>query len=638
MFVAHPNPAAYNFADGQPTTEYATHVHAGIQHTKNCARHFDIACRCATTNNPDTGRQASRPRPSNESDVKQSNSNRGAAVNSGLADTMRRPIVFDGNASPVKNTLFIIVCFAWLIPGLIGHDPWKPDEAMAMGIVHSMLSGLDAWLVPQIAGAANLDYPPLYYWVSALTATLTALVLPAHDGARLASGLFMFVTIFYLYKSANKLFDERAGRVAVALLIGSLGLLLRAHEMNPEVAGMAGMSIALYGLTRIRFEANKGLTVGMGALVMALSVGLLPALVVPAIALTMMVLLHDWQNRAFKRGIVICMVVLLAGAAVYPLILLSMGRLGSAFLIDGILGAPMFDPTSRGAIQPLYILQILPWYALPTLPLAIWLWRKDRKIIRERIELALPLAAFAVALVWVSLFREARDTAAMILLLPLALAAANSLDRLPKGVASFVDWFGLVFFGTAALALWLYWTAAVVGTPSAAAGAVARAAPGFTFTFTWLPVVVAATLTGVWIYAVAMAHRNNRRAVVNWAAGITLLWVLLNLLGLPAVDHVRSYRAPVTEIAGRIKPEGAAASVCVIGLNVGEPQRAMFDYFAALRFTPAKSSAAANCGWLLVQGTKTNAPDIAAPWSLQWEGARPGDKVEQFRLYRRQPS
>ncbi len=567
--------------------------------------------------------------------MKQPSTKSDVAGNSGFAETVKRPIVFDGTASPVKNALFVIVCFAWLIPGLIGHDPWKPDEALAMGTVHSMLSGLDAWLVPQIAGAANLDYPPLFYWVSALTAKLTALILPAHDGARLASGLFMLVTIVCLYKSANKLFDERAGRVTVALLIGSLGLLLRAHELNPELAGLAGMSIALYGLTRIRFEARKGLTVGVGALVMALSVGLLPALVVPAIALAMMFLLHDWQNRAFKRGIGFCMLVLLVGAAVYPVILWSTGQLTTAYLIDGILGAPMLDQYSRGAIQPLYILQILPWYALPTLPLAIWLWRKDRRIIRERIELALPLSAFVVLLVWVSLFREARDTAALILLLPLALAAAHSLDRLPKGVASFVDWFGLVFFGTAALALWLYWTAAVIGTPSAAAGAVARAAPGFTFSFSWLTMILAATLTGVWIYAVVMAHRNNRRAVVNWAAGITLLWVLLNLLGLPAVDHVRSYRAPVSEIVKRVNADHATASACVIGLNIGEPQRAMFDYFAALRFTSPKSPAAANCGWLLAQGTKANAPDIVGPWSLHWEGARPGDKIEQFRLYRR---
>lgn len=546
-------------------------------------------------------------------------------------DTIKRPIVFDGTATPVKTALFVIICLAWLIPGLIGHDPWKPDEAMAMGVVHAMLNG-GSWLMPQIAGIVHSEYPPLYYWLAALSAKAFEWLLPTHDGARLASGFLMLVTFVYLYKSANKLFDQRAGRIAVALLIGSLGLLLRAHEMNPELGALAGMSVALYGLTRIRFEARKGgMTAAAGALIMSLSVGIVPALVVPMIAMAMMWILHDTQNRAFSRGILILIVLLVLGSSIYPLLLWANGQLNQVILIDAVLGAPLFDANARTGITPWYFLQLLPWYALPTLPIAIWLWRRDRKIVRERIELALPLAAFVVSLVWLSLFREARDPVGLTLLLPLALAAAQALDRLPKGAASFIDWFGLVFFGVAALALWLYWTAAVIGMPDAAARTVARAAPGFTFTFHWLPTIIAAALTIVWMYAVALAHRNNRRAIVNWVAGMTLLWVLLNLLGLPAVDHVRSYRAPVSDIARSI----ATAPTCVIGKNIGEPQRAMFDYFARLRFVSPKTESAATCKWMLIQGTKTNAPDVDETWQLKWEGARPAERVEQFRLYQR---
>jgi hypothetical protein len=28
-----------------------------------------------------------------------------------------------------RNQLVVLLCAAWLLPGLIGHDPWKPDEA-----------------------------------------------------------------------------------------------------------------------------------------------------------------------------------------------------------------------------------------------------------------------------------------------------------------------------------------------------------------------------------------------------------------------------------------------------------------------------------------------------------------------------
>lgn len=548
---------------------------------------------------------------------------------------LNRTIVFDGTASPVKSALFLIICAAWLIPGLIGHDPWKPDEAMAMGVVHAMLTEnrLSTWLVPQIAGVVTTDYPPLYYWVAAVFAKLTSWFLPAHDGARLATGFFMAMTFFYLHKAAVKLFDERAGRIAIALLIGSLGLLLRAHEMNAEVAALAGLSLGIYGLTRIRFEAKRGAkTAAFGAIVIALSVGLVHALIVPLAAIVMMWILHDWQNKTFRRGIILTFVFLLLGASVYPAVLYLNNLLTSSLLIDSVLGAPFLDAHARTAIAPLYFLQLLPWYALPTLPASIWLWRRDRRIIRERIELALPLAVFVVTLIVLSFAREARDALAIALLLPLALAAAYSLDRLPKGVASFVDWFGLVFFGVAALAIWLYWTAAVVGVPEAAARAVERQAPGFHFSFHIVPFVIAALLTCVWAYAVAMAHRNNRRAIVNWAAGITLIWVLLNLLGLPAIDHVRSYRAPVAQIAERID----AQKSCVIGINLGDPQRAMFDYFASIRFVGAKSTQATQCQWMLAQGTKDSTPAFNQDWQLVWEGARPAERVEQFRLYRRQ--
>jgi 4-amino-4-deoxy-L-arabinose transferase-like glycosyltransferase len=558
-----------------------------------------------------------------------------AQPNSGFSDTIKQRIVFDGTATPVKTALFLIICLAWLIPGLIGHDPWKPDEAITMGVVHSMLAEgtWSAWLMPSIAGTVPVDVPPLYYWVAALTTKLFSFVLPAHDAARLATGFFMIVTFVYLYKSATKLFDERAGRIAIALMIGSLGLLLRAHEMHPEVAGLAGMSIALYGLTRIRFEARKGATTTVfGALVIALSVGLVHALIVPLSAIVMMWILHDWQNKNFRRGILLTTALLLIGASIYPAVLAANGLLSTHIAINVVLGTPLFDANTRNTIQPLYFITLLPWYALPTLPIAIWLWRKDRRVIRERIELALPLAAFIVSLVVLSLMREARDAVALSLLLPLALAAAHALDRLPKGVASFVDWFGLVFFGVAALALWIYWSAAIIGVPEAAARAVERQAPGFDFVFHAIPFVIAAVLTCVWAYAVAMAHRNNRRAIVNWAAGITLIWVLLNLLGLPAVDHVRSYRTPVSTVTELVN----AKKSCVIGVNLGDPQRAMFDYFASLRFTATKAPNAAQCKWMLVQGTKTGTPDFNDSWQLVWEGARPAERVEQFRLYRRE--
>ena len=546
---------------------------------------------------------------------------------------MRQPIIFDGHSTPIKTALFIILCAAWILPGLIGHDPWK-TESTTFGIIYSMLQEGN-WLLPAVAGIPNSDYPPLYYWVAAAMAKIFSPILPLHDGARLATALFIAITLVYTNKTAKRLFDERAGRISVVLLIGSLGIFVRGHEMNPEVAGLAGMAVALYGLTRIRSETTKGgITTGVGTGIVAMSIGILPALVIPAIALALVWMLGEWKNRLFQRGIGVALLAALPFMLVYPASLLMVGGISPLMWTDAILGAPLLDAGTRGSIDPIYFIRILPWYGLPALPLAAWLWWKDRRKMRERFELALPFISFLVLLLWWSFFREANDAVGLALLPPLVLAAAGVLDRLSRSIASFMDWFSLLFFGLLVTTIWLYWTAAIVGVPEAAANNMTRQVPGFAFTFGWLPFCVALALTLVWVYAVVRAHRNSRRAVVNWAAGITVVWVLFNMLGLSALNHTLSYRTTAATLRAQL-PE---TRKCVAAINLGEPQRAMLDYFAQLRFVKAELDGAAGCDWLLTQGSKASGPKVDSVWQLSWEGARPGDNSERFRLYRRSGS
>ena len=80
--------------------------------------------------------------------------------------------------------------------------------------------------------------------------------------------------------------------------------------MNPELAGLAGLSIALYGMTRIRSEPTKGgVTTGLGAGIIAMSIGIVPALLPTLAATAMMAILKDWGNRAFAHGIAIAALV-----------------------------------------------------------------------------------------------------------------------------------------------------------------------------------------------------------------------------------------------------------------------------------------------------------------------------------------
>ena len=155
-----------------------------------------------------------------------------------------------------RYLLLALLCLAWILPGLIGHDPWKSDEAYTFGVVYDMLQG-GSWLVPTLAGEPFLDEPPLYYLTAALTALVASPVLPLHDGARLATGLFMALTLLFCAMaareasgaiSASSASGKDAGMVCALLVLGSFGLLLRGHEIITDSAPLAGYALAYYAL------------------------------------------------------------------------------------------------------------------------------------------------------------------------------------------------------------------------------------------------------------------------------------------------------------------------------------------------------------------------------------------------------
>lgn len=55
-------------------------------------------------------------------------------------------------------------CFC-LLPGLVGRDPWRGDDAEHFGVIASLLNG-GSWLVPSFQGD-TWNQSPLYYWVNA---------------------------------------------------------------------------------------------------------------------------------------------------------------------------------------------------------------------------------------------------------------------------------------------------------------------------------------------------------------------------------------------------------------------------------------------------------------------------------------
>jgi 4-amino-4-deoxy-L-arabinose transferase-like glycosyltransferase len=549
-----------------------------------------------------------------------------------LSDTLKRPIAYDGTATRVKTILFLIVCAAWLFPGLIGHDPWKPDEAVTFAPVRHMLASGD-WIVPMLAGEPFLERGPLYFWVAALTSKLFGWMLPPHDAARLATGVFMATTLAFVSFSARRLSGERGERVSVLLFIGCIGLLIRAHEMNSDLAGLTGVAIGFYGLVLARERAVAGgAWLGTGIGVAFLGDGVLPALLLVALAVALPALLATWRTRNYTSTCITAALCAIPLMAFWPLLLFHISPQvpGQWLVAASGLRAPIAET------QPLmdglgYFVRILPWHAWPALPLAAWAVWRARKNLAERDELRLPLVAFAVFFVVLTLFGEARDVTALPMLLPLTMLAVAEVDSLPRGAASALDWFGVTTFFLFGAVLWVGWYAVLTGVPAGAAQWVQREIPGFTYGFRPISVALAAALTLVWVVVVARSLRNNRRAIVNWAAGITMVWMLVMALGLPLIDQARSYRGMFASMMSSMP----SSHLCIASAGLGDPQRALLDYFTGLRTYRLAHPNARNCDLFLEQGPATR--PSAPPQEFQeiWRGARPGDRTDSFRLYQR---
>ena len=547
-------------------------------------------------------------------------------------DAYRGRIAYDGTSTPVKTALFVVVCFAWLVPGLVGHDPWKADEAVSFGSVVEMLRSGD-WVVFRVAGEPYLERAPLFLWVAALLAKGLGGVMPLHDAARLAAGFFMTSTLALLWGASRELLGARGVRLAVFLFIGCLGLLIRAHEMSPDLAGLTGIALGLYGLAlSLRRPVAGGALAGAGIGVGFLGNGFLPLGMLAALLTLLPIGGEGWRGRRYALTVAMALACALPLVAAWPLLLASRSPEMLATWLQTSGGLRWGNPFGTGdGPALLYFAKILPWYAWPAWPLAAWTVWRARKRLAVRADLQLPLMAFVAFFVVIAFFAEAREANALPLLVPLAILGVADLETLPRGAASALDWFGMTTFFLFAALLWVGWLAATTGRPEFAVAMLQRELPGFRYPFNFVAFAFAALLTLMWLVVVARSLRSNRRALVNWTAGITMVWMLLMTIGLPLVDQARSYRV----LAGKMVDAVPASPRCIARHNVGDAQRALLDYFVNLQTVRDDSPAAERCQVLLAQTSPARSPDVGPAWREIWRGSRPGDRTEMFVLYQR---
>src|SRR6476660_2371574 len=93
-----------------------------------------------------------------------------------------------GRYRAFKQAGLVLLCAAWILLGLFGHDPWKPDDATTFVVAHDVLRNGD-WLAPQLAGEPAAVRPALVYALAAASAASLQPLLALHDGERVANAL-----------------------------------------------------------------------------------------------------------------------------------------------------------------------------------------------------------------------------------------------------------------------------------------------------------------------------------------------------------------------------------------------------------------------------------------------------------------
>jgi 4-amino-4-deoxy-L-arabinose transferase-like glycosyltransferase len=548
-----------------------------------------------------------------------------------------------------------LFCIAYVLPGFVGRGPWKNEDIAAFGVMRELASAAANWLQPQLLGRATEFDALAPYWLGAIAIKS----LPFLDSALAVRIPFVILlalallatwyAVYYLARSPQAqpvafAFGGEASPVDYAraiadagllALIASLGLAQLSHETTPALAQLGFTALAFYAMAASPYRRGTkilgpafGLLIGLGGLALSGA---------PTLALLFGIggALVEWTHMRWGTGqadpaarqqswhwvLLIAGITLLVSLLAYSLDLWRW-----RIHLPGTDDASAWrDWRSLG--------RLLLWFTWPAWPLAMWtLFRWRRQLASRHVALPLWFAGMAVA---ATLTTTASDRSLLLSLPPLAALAAFALPTLKRSVASLIDWFTLLFFTGCGIIIWVVWIAMQTGVPRQPAANVAKLAPGFEPSFSWLAFLVALAATLAWAWLVKWRAGAQRAAVwkslVLPAGGATLCWLLLMTLWMPLLDYARSF-APISRQIASLVDQNA----CVEIYGVSSAQAAALQYHGQLELRQA--GAQASCPYLIVDieaqstlSSTVNLPD----WAFQATVRRPTDKTENVLLYKR---
>lgn len=538
----------------------------------------------------------------------------------------------DRNKARWKSVALVALIGFWLLSGVIGRDPWKP-EPVYLGILQTLLEQMTGggrdWWTPTVAGVAQDSEFILIHWLNAPIVLLAKLVLPLHEAARVATVFWAALGIASLALAARRWSGGHVSFLAAIVAIGCVGLYLHAHEYQPAISAFAAVALALYGAAELASAPRRATLLLTVAVVVGFAArGVLGYALV---ALPLMVLCFAPVYSMYRVALIRALIF----ATVISAFWLAAFALRDAAGFDGWAEADFgLNIADHERFGPTFYLGTLLWFAWPVWPVAIWLVTLRARGFGggwQRGEVVAPVVFFVSGFVTISVFTDPRAIHAIYLLPPLIILASFGVDTLKRTWYALIDWFGIMVLGLTAIAVVLAASAIYFDWPPMISQWLKGYMPGFKGTLPWLGYAVAMLSFVIWIALIQPAHQHARRALINWAGCVTFLWMVAQALLIAPANHINSYRSVFTEMVAQ-RP----ANQCINSLDLSTAQAAMLRYYTGRVTQSVDEVTELTCPFVLMQRYRGEPDALPAPdFKLIASGNRPGDNAESFELYAR---
>jgi 4-amino-4-deoxy-L-arabinose transferase-like glycosyltransferase len=544
-------------------------------------------------------------------------------------------LVTQRGARRLPRVPLLLLCAAYLLPGLFGRDPWRNADVTAFGQMVAIAEGRTPWWAPTLGGVPA-DTALLPHWLGALFIRIGQGWLDPALAARVPFAILLALTLALVWYTTFHLARTEAAQPvpfafggeaepvdyaraiadgAVLALMATLGLLQLGHETTPELGQLLAMALVMYALAAApyRHALSRGavlaalpLLAGSGAPSMAMAVGL-GALLVCSLS-----------RYAEVRAFTVWVAASMAGAA----------------LLAMLLGAWRWRAQALGLADIPGLARQWLWFLWPVWPLALWtLWRWRRHLSHRH--LSVPIVTVLVAL-GANLAMDGSDRALMLGLPGLAVLAAFALPTLKRSAAAAVDWFSMCLFTLSVIAIWVVYASMQTGVPAKPAANVVRLFPGFEPQFSVVALAAATAGTVAWLWLVRWRTGRHREALwkslVLPASGVALCWLLLMTLWLPLADYARSPRPLVARLKALVP-----ADACIAAPGLPAATVAALEYFGRWRVDAHDNAQQGTCSHLLRVTRARPLPAAPVGWEAVGEASRPREREEVVQVFRRRP-